>query len=92
MNGPGLGRLDLADPEQQQQRLAQPLVHDHPAVGVDLGHARLAVVEQLDGGEHLLASDHVGLTELVAARPQLLDLRLQLVRRADALGDDCGAH
>ena len=49
-NGPELDRLHAPQREKQEDRLLEPLVDDDLVGGrVDLGHAGLARVEQLDG-------------------------------------------
>jgi hypothetical protein len=88
----GLRGLQLADPEQQQQRLAQPLVQDDRPVGADLRHAQLAAVEQVDDLQHELARIRVGVADLVATLPQFLDPTLQLGDRRNLGSSRCFVH
>ena len=76
-NGPELDRLHLRHPEQQQDGPLQPLV-DHDPAADHLGHAGLAVVEQVDGLAHELAGVLVVGLELGPALPQLVDLGLEV--------------
>jgi hypothetical protein len=73
-----LDGLHAAQPEEQQDRLLQPLVDDDLAAGVDLGDAGLAAVEEPDR----LVDDPEGIgvarVQLVAPRPEVLDGRLQV--------------
>ena len=64
-------------PEQQQDRLLQPLVDDDPAAD-HLGDAGLAVVEQVDGLADQLAGALVAGLELGPVLPEVVDLRLEV--------------
>ena len=66
-----LGGRHSSQPEQEQDRLLQPRVHDHFPVAVQLGHARLTGLEQLHGLCHEFQRVHVGRRELVCSGPQL---------------------
>ncbi len=77
-----LHRLDLAEPEVEEDRLLRPLVHD-PAVGPGLGDTKLAPVEQVDRlldrpGVELAALPH-GLDRL-AERHQRTSSRIAAAR------------
>ena len=80
---PGLDRLHAAQREEEEDRLLQPLVDDHlVGVGVDLGHAGLSRIEELDGLLDHLGRVGVGRRQVGAALPQLLDARLEISHAA----------
>ena len=80
---PGLDRLHAAQREEQQNRLLEPLVDDHlVGGGVDLGHAGLARVEEVDGLLDQRRRVGVCRRQLVAALPQLLDACLEISHAA----------
>ena len=72
-----LDGLHAAQPEQQQDRLLEPLVDDDLTARVDLGDARFAV-EQTDGVVDPLIGVGVVQVELVAPCPEVIDRRLQI--------------
>ena len=63
-------RLDLAEPEVEEDRLLRPLVDD-PPVRAGLGNAQLAPVEQVDR-----LFDRLGLDASLV--PELVDPRLEV--------------
>ena len=71
-----LHRLDLAEPEVEENRLLRPFVHD-PLSVARLGYARLTGVEQAHG---LL--DRLGIE--LAALPDLVDARRDVHHRASS--------
>src|SRR4051812_14751508 len=73
-----LRRLHGRALEVDEDRLLEPLVDDDVAVGIDLGHARVTAVEEVDRLSNHRERVAVGDGQLAPPLPQLFDLRLQI--------------
>ena len=71
---PARDHAHIVETEREQDGLLEPLIDVPLAVGLSLGNARFAGIEQIEGGIHRLAHCALGLwADLVASLEGLVD-------------------